>query len=235
MSTFKQKKELKSKIAAAKKAGKSVQTIGKLQYKLNNLASDPKGNAVRTKSTTNKAGQTVRGSAVKTGNGGTVRSKVNPNRTTGKRIISKGIPRPTKTGGHPSAGAGKTVTTTGLNGKRNIVAAGSGKLIKATPTGKLSKATPAGSGKPVARRGRGHPSAEANAFVNNIGKNPSVVATKRVISNTPPKITMQALKKYTNAQLHALSKQGVKQADQLLNIRLSGAPRSSRDTSRTRR
>lgn len=104
MSTFKQKKELKSKIAAAKKAGKSAQTVGKLQYKLNNLASDPKGNAVRTKT----------GSAVKTGNGGTVRSKVNPNRTTGTRIISKGIPRPTKTGGHPSArpvAAAKTTST----------------------------------------------------------------------------------------------------------------------------
>jgi len=226
MSTFKQKKELKSKIDAAKKAGKSAQTVGKLQYKLNQLTADPKGNAVRTKSTTNKAGQTVRGSAVKTGNGGTVRSKVNPNRTTGKRIISKGIPRPTKTGGHPSAGAGKTVTTTGLNGKRNIVAAGSGKLIKATPIG---------SGKTVARRGRGHPSAEANAFVNNIGKKPSVVNAEKVISNTPPKITMQALRKYTNAQLNTLSKKGVKEADKLLNIRLSGAPRSSRDTLRTRR
>ena len=103
MSTFAEKRALKAQIAAAKKAGKSAQTIGRLQYKLNNLAASPKGNAVRTKSTTNKAGQTVRGSAVKTGNGGTVRSKVNPNRTTGKRIISKGIARPTKTGGHPSA------------------------------------------------------------------------------------------------------------------------------------
>ena len=131
MSTFKQKKELKAKIKAAEAAGKSRQTIGRLQYKLNNLAADPKGNAVRTKSTTNKAGQTVKGSVIKTGNGGIVRSKVNPNRTTGKRIISKGIARPLKTGGHPSAGAGKTVTTTGLNGNRNIVAAGSGKVIKA--------------------------------------------------------------------------------------------------------
>ena len=114
MSTFKQKKELNSQIAAAKKAGKSVQTIGKLQYKLNNLASSPKGNPVRSKSTTNKAGKTVKGSVIKTGTGGTVRSKVNPNRTTGTRIISKGIPRPTKTGGHPSArpvAAAKTPST----------------------------------------------------------------------------------------------------------------------------
>tara|TARA_R110000796_G_scaffold17251_1_gene53275 strand:- start:196 stop:612 length:417 start_codon:yes stop_codon:yes gene_type:complete len=101
MSTFKQKKELKAQIAAAKKAGKSVQTIGKLQYKLNNLASDPKGNAVRTKS----------GSAVKTGTGGTVRSKVNPNRTTGR--------------------SRSTVTVTPLGGKSRKVAAGSGKVIKA--------------------------------------------------------------------------------------------------------
>ena len=139
MSTFKQKKELKAKIKAAEAAGKSRQTIGRLQYKLNNLSADPKGNAVRTKSTTNKAGQTVRGSVIKTGNGGIVRTKPNPNATTGKRIISKGIARPLKTGGHPSAGrtvvpkkkVGNTVTTTGLNGNRNIVAAGSGKVIKA--------------------------------------------------------------------------------------------------------
>jgi len=111
MSTFKQKKELNSQIAAAKKAGKSVQTIGKLQYKLNNLASSPKGNPVRSKSTTNKAGKTVKGSVIKTGTGGTVRSKVNPNRTTGTRIISKGIPRPTKTGGHPSARSAATTST----------------------------------------------------------------------------------------------------------------------------
>jgi len=114
MSTFKQKKELNSQIAEAKKAGKSVQTIGKLQYKLNQLTANPKGNAVRSKSTTNKAGKTVKGSVVKTGTGGTVRSKVNPNRTTGTRIISKGIPRPTKTGGHPSArpvAAAKTPST----------------------------------------------------------------------------------------------------------------------------
>ena len=129
MSTFKQKKELKSQIDAATKAGKSRQTIGRLQYKLNNLSSDPKGNAVRTKATKNKAGQTIRGSVVKTGNGGTVRTSPNPNRTTGKRIISKGIARPTKTGGHPSAGVGKTVKITGLNGKSKIAAAGSGKLI----------------------------------------------------------------------------------------------------------
>ncbi len=37
MSEFAEKKKLKAEIAAAKKAGKSMQTIGKLQYKLNQL------------------------------------------------------------------------------------------------------------------------------------------------------------------------------------------------------
>ena len=37
MSEFAEKKALRSQIAAAKKAGKSVQTIGRLQYKLNQL------------------------------------------------------------------------------------------------------------------------------------------------------------------------------------------------------
>lgn len=93
MSTFKQKKELKAQITAAKKAGKSAQTIGRLQYKLNQLSADPKGNAVKTKS----------GKVVKTGTGGTVRQKPKANLPKKKRIISKGLPRdPDKTGGHPS-------------------------------------------------------------------------------------------------------------------------------------
>ena len=40
MSDFAKKRELKAEIAAAKKAGKSVQTIGRLQYKLNQLMKD---------------------------------------------------------------------------------------------------------------------------------------------------------------------------------------------------
>ena len=135
MSTFTEKRALKAQIAAAKKAGKSAQTIGRLQYKLNNLAASPKGNAVRTKS-----------GVVKTGTGGTVRSKPNPNKTTGKRIISKGIARPTKTGGHPSAGVakkkvGNTVTTTGLNGKSKVVAAGSGRVIDVKSEGSIKTKT----------------------------------------------------------------------------------------------
>jgi len=100
MSTFKQKKELKAQIAAAKAAGKSTQTIGRLQYKLNQLTASPKGNAVRTKSTTNKAGQTVRGSVVKTKSGGTVRTK--PTSTVAKkRPVAK---RKKPLVGHPSGG-----------------------------------------------------------------------------------------------------------------------------------
>ena len=47
MSDFAKKRELKADIAAAKKAGKSVQTIGRLQYKLNQLMKD-NTNKVRT-------------------------------------------------------------------------------------------------------------------------------------------------------------------------------------------
>jgi len=43
------KASLKSQIAAAKKAGKSMQTVGRLQYKLNQLNKDSKGTAVKTK------------------------------------------------------------------------------------------------------------------------------------------------------------------------------------------
>jgi len=120
MSTFKQKKELKAQIAAATKAGKSRQTIGRLQYKLNNLTADPKGNAVKTKS----------GAVVKTKSGGTVRTK--PTSTVKKkRPVAK---RKAPLRGSPSAGQVNTVKVTGLNGKSKVVAAGSGKLIDAKQT-----------------------------------------------------------------------------------------------------
>ena len=50
MSEFAEKKKLKAEIAAAKKAGKSMQTVGKLQYKLNQLMKNPqKGKPVKRK------------------------------------------------------------------------------------------------------------------------------------------------------------------------------------------
>ena len=115
MSTFKQKKELKSTIERLKKTGASAQEIGRVQYKLNQLTADPKGNAVRTKT----------GSVVKSGTGGTVRSK--PSTTaTKKRAIVKRKAAPT---GHPS-GSRSTVTVTPLGGKSRKVVAGSGKVIE---------------------------------------------------------------------------------------------------------
>ena len=50
MSEFAEKKKLKAEIAAAKKAGKSMQTVGKLQYKLNQLMkTKQKGKPVKRK------------------------------------------------------------------------------------------------------------------------------------------------------------------------------------------
>lgn len=50
MSEFAEKKSLKAEIAAAKKAGKSMQTVGKLQYKLNQLMkTKQKGKPVKRK------------------------------------------------------------------------------------------------------------------------------------------------------------------------------------------
>jgi len=43
------KASLNAQLAAAKKAGKSMQTIGRIQYKLNQLNKDSKGTAVKTK------------------------------------------------------------------------------------------------------------------------------------------------------------------------------------------
>lgn len=106
MSTFKQKKELNSTLARMKAANEkkkgsfSPQQIGRVQYKLNQLAADPKGNAVRSKP---KGKQKV-GSVIKTGTGGVVRQKPKANLPKKKRIISKGLPKdPKKVGGHPSA------------------------------------------------------------------------------------------------------------------------------------
>lgn len=50
MSEFAEKKSLKAQIAAAKKAGKSMQTVGRLQYKLNQLMkTKQKGKPVKRK------------------------------------------------------------------------------------------------------------------------------------------------------------------------------------------
>ena len=85
MSSFAEKRELKSQIAAAKKAGKSTQTIGRLQYKLNQLTKDSKGSAVKTKT-------------------GVVRQT---DASKKKRVVAK---RKAPLSGHPSASAAKKKT-----------------------------------------------------------------------------------------------------------------------------
>jgi len=109
MSTFAEKRALKAQIAAAKKAGKSTQTIGRLQYKLNQLTKDSKGTPVKTK--------------VKT-KSGVVRQTDTSKK---KRVVAK---RKEPLTGHPNGGR-STVKITGTNGKSKTVAAGSGKLIDA--------------------------------------------------------------------------------------------------------
>jgi len=109
MSTFKQKRELKSTIKRLKESGASMQEIGRVQYKLNQLTADPKGNAVKTK--------------VKTSTGGAVRTK--PTSTVKKKRATAKVKAPA---GHPSGGR-STVKITGLNGKSKTVPAGSGKVI----------------------------------------------------------------------------------------------------------
>jgi len=93
MSSFAEKKALKSQIAAAKKAGKSTQTIGRLQYKLNQLTKDSKGSAVKTKT-------------------GVLKSKTGVVRQTDaskkKRVVAK---RKAPLSGHPSASTTKKKTT----------------------------------------------------------------------------------------------------------------------------
>jgi len=191
MSTFKQKKELKAQIAAAKAAGKSTQTIGRLQYKLNQLTASPKGNAVKKKS----------GAVVKTKSGGTVRTK--PTSTVAKkRPVAK---RKKPLVGHPSGGTAP----------KKKLGLGIEFITKPTPH--------------VQRLQRGSPSAERLSFVND------KAASIKTVEKTPPKITMQALRKYTDAQLKTLAKKGVKGAATLLNLRLSTAPKRSRDNLRKRR
>lgn len=109
MSTFKQKRELKSTIKRLKESGASMQEIGRVQYKLNQLTANPKGNAVKTK--------------VKTSTGGAVRTK--PTSTVKKKRATAKVKAPA---GHPSGGR-STVKITGLNGKSKTVPAGSGKVI----------------------------------------------------------------------------------------------------------
>ena len=194
MSTFKQKKELKAQIAAATKAGKSKQTIGRLQYKLNNLTADPKGNVVKKKN----------GSVVKVGSG-VLRTKPTGTVTRKPRKVT---PRKKPLTGSPSAGLAPKKTP-----KYDIeVVTGTGKK-KLTPH--------------VQRLQRGSPTAERLSFVND---KPSSVDK---INNS--KFTMTALRKYTDAQLRTLAKKGVTKAATLLNIRLSTAPKTSREKARTKR
>jgi hypothetical protein len=156
MSTFEMKKKLKAEIAAAKKAGKSMQTVGKLQYKLNQISKDSKGTPVKSKTGVVKS---------KTG---VVRQKA------GKK---KAGPDMYKDAVALDKTKGK-VTVTGLNGKSRKVKAGSADKV-ITP---IQKKNDKGLEKPkpsrMVRKGKGHPSAEMFAYVQNIDKKPSVKKKK---------------------------------------------------------
>ena len=162
MSTFAMKKKLKAEIAAAKKAGKSMQTIGKLQYKLNQISKDSKGTPVKSKTGVVKS---------KTG---VVRQKASKKKA-GPDMYKDAVALD-KTKGK-GKGKGK-VTVTGLNGKSRKVKAGSADKV-ITP---VQKKNDKGLEKPkpsrMVRKGKGHPSAEMFAYVQNIDKKPSVKKKK---------------------------------------------------------
>ena len=190
MSTFKQKKELSSTISRMKAANKekkgsfSPQQIGRVQYKLNQLAADPKGNAVRSKP---KGKQKV-GSVIKTGTGGIVRQKPKANLPKKKRIISKGIVDPKKTGGHPSARptVKKKPTTTKKNG--------GGLSIEFLPNNVKPRTY-------VPRRQTGHPS--ANKTLEKVGHAYGLAVTGR-----PKFHTTKEIKQMTTTQLKRLAASG---------------------------
>ena len=158
MSTFAMKKKLKAEIAAAKKAGKSMQTVGKLQYKLNQISKDSKGTPVKSKTGVVKS---------KTG---VVRQKAGKKKA-GPDMYKDAVALD-KTKGKA------TVTVTGLNGKSRKVKAGSADKV-ITP---IQKKNDKGLEKPkpsrMVRKGKGHPSAEMFAYVQNIDKKPSVKKKK---------------------------------------------------------
>ena len=160
MSEFAEKKKLKAEIAAAKKAGKSMQTVGKLQYKLNQISKDSKGTPVKSKTGVVKS---------KTG---VVRQKAGKKKA-GPDMYKDAVALD-KTKGKGKA----TVTVTGLNGKSRKVKAGSADKV-ITP---VQKKNDKGLEKPkpsrMVRKGKGHPSAEMFAYVQNIDKKPSVYKKK---------------------------------------------------------
>ena len=135
-------KELNSQLSAAqKKHGAKSQAAGRIQYKINQLNKGSKGTAVKSKT-------------------GVVKSKTGVVRQTDatkkKRTVTK---RKTPLTGSPSAGTAKkkapdmyneavaldkkkkTVTITGLNGKKKTVASGSGKLIDVKSEGSIKTKT----------------------------------------------------------------------------------------------
>ena len=158
MTTFAMKKKLKAEIAAAKKAGKSMQTIGKIQYKLNQISKDSKGTPVRTKDN-----KTVKSKT------GVVRQKA-AKKKRGPDMYAEAVALDKPKG---------KVTVTGLNGKSKKVKAGSADKV-ITP---VQKKNDKGLEKPkpsrMVRKGKGHPSAEMFAYVQNIGKKPSVKKKKK--------------------------------------------------------
>jgi len=106
MSEFAEKKSLKAQIAAAKKAGKSVQTVGRLQYKLNQLMKNPqKGKPVKRKTPSAKQPNNpfkaiasaapaakIKGSPIKkkiVANSGSKTKKITPN--SGSKVTTKKV------------------------------------------------------------------------------------------------------------------------------------------------
>jgi hypothetical protein len=117
MSDFAKKRELKAEIAAAKKAGKSVQTIGRLQYKLNQLMKD-NTNKVRTpvKRKTPLKGSPSAGTAKKKAGPDMYKQAVAPDKPKGR---STGVIKSTaKTTPYPTANITKMPTSQAASRKQ---------------------------------------------------------------------------------------------------------------------
>ena len=158
MSTLKElnakKKELKSTLKRLEGSGASKQQIGRVQYKLNQVMKEKPDRRITKRKTP------LTGSP----SAGTGRKKRGPDMYAEAVALDK--PK------------GK-VTVTGLNGKSKKVKAGSADKV-ITP---VQKKNDKGLEKPkpsrMVRKGKGHPSAEMFAYVQNIGKKPSVKKKKK--------------------------------------------------------
>ena len=157
MSTFKAKKELKSTIKRLEATGASKQEIGRVQYKLNQLMKEKAPRKI-TKRKTPLTGS--------------------PSAGTGKKVAKKKR-GPDMYAEAVALGKPKGKGTGIVKSTAKAFAAPHAKIIDLSANKRAEQKKNDKGLEKSQRKGKGHPSAEMFAYVQNIGKKPSVKKKKK--------------------------------------------------------